>query len=102
MPGDCHPIPFVKKACLSSIVFSIGLLLLDGNNNPGFSGGPVCFKFPENDTFKIAGVISGYRYNKTTVFDNTDKETGMYVKENTGIVYAYDIKYALEIAQNWK
>jgi len=44
-PFGNTPIPFVKKACMSAIIKSGEdiLLLLDGHNNPGFSGGPVCF-----------------------------------------------------------
>lgn len=98
--GLDRPIPFVKKACVSGI--SGKIMLLDGHNNPGFSGGPVCFKncAPQTKTMNIAGVISGYRYSKTPVLDNMGNETGFYVKSNTGIIYAYDISVARDIIRD--
>ncbi len=62
MPGDKYPLPFIKKACLSSYIQSKGQFLLDGHNNPGFSGGPVCFKTADSNTYRIAGVIASYRF----------------------------------------
>lgn len=102
LPGETHPMPFIKKACLSSIIFPNGKLLLDGHNNPGFSGGPVCFKPQGSKSYNIAGVIASYRFDRQVVFDKDENETDMFVKENTGIINAYDIKYAVEIARNWK
>lgn len=102
LPKDKHPMPFIKKACLSTIIFDKGMLLLDGHNNPGFSGGPVCFKQHGSELYNIAGVIASYRFDKQSVFDKNNEKTDMFVKENTGIVNAYDIKYAVEIAENWK
>jgi len=40
--GSGYPLPLVKKAIVSSFV-KVGLYLLDGHNNPGFSGSPVVF-----------------------------------------------------------
>ena len=77
------------------------LLLLDGHNNPGFSGGPVCFSTPTQDLMTIAGVISGYRYHKKAIIDENDNPQPHYWKENTGIIYAYSIKHAVDIANNW-
>ena len=98
LPGLERPIPFVKKACLSG--FEAGkIMLLDGHNNPGFSGGPICFKkiSPQTTTMSIAGVISGYRFSQEPVYDLKGNDTGFYVKSNTGIIYAYDISLAIEI-----
>ena len=36
-----HPLPLVKRAAVSA--FAGDVYLLDGHNNPGFSGGPVIF-----------------------------------------------------------
>ena len=102
LPGLDRPIPFVKKACVSG--FESGkVMLLDGHNNPGFSGGPVCFKrlSTQTNTMSIAGIISGYRYYKEPVLDNNGNETGFYTKSNTGIIYAYDISIAREIIKDW-
>ena len=38
------PMPFVKKGIISAEATENGatILYLDGHNNPGFSGGPIC------------------------------------------------------------
>ena len=78
------------------------LLFLDGHNNPGFSGGPVCYRKADNELFPIAGVVSGYYSEKNFVFDEqTDTQLPLYVIENTGTVYAADISFALELIKNW-
>lgn len=103
-PGGNMPIPFVKKACMSAILQDgAGTILLDGINNPGFSGSPVCFKEigPNSRTMKILGVVSGYRFSKQPLFDQLDHETNFFVKENTGIIVVSDIKHAIQIADNW-
>lgn len=102
-PFGNAPIPFVKKACLSSVIKSGEdiLLFLDGHNNPGFSGGPVCFSSTDKKTMTIAGVISGYRHSKQAIVDENDNPQPYYWKENTGIVYAYSIKHAVDVAEGW-
>lgn len=103
-PGGDKPIPFVKQACLSAILKdNTGTIILDGISNPGFSGGPVCFiPVGSNEkTMRILGVISGYRFNEGPVFDKDGNETDNYVKENTGIIVVSDIKYAMQIAEDW-
>ena len=101
MPGDKYPLPFIKKACLSSYIQTKGIFLLDGHNNSGFSGGPVCFKKAGSKTYNIAGVVASYRYEELSVYDSNKKETDMVVRANTGIINVYDIKFAVEIATNW-
>jgi len=57
------PLPLVKKGIVSSMEFwpgTLEYLLLDGHNNPGFSGGPVFYTPPHTQNYKVAGVISGY------------------------------------------
>ena len=98
-------IPFIKKAVLSAIDVppdSGPILYLDGHNNPGFSGGPVIFaNFKEGDRLQIAGVVAGYRFQPTEVHEAEVQESDAptseqgkrivrYVRENTGIVVAYD------------
>ncbi len=101
-PGTNSPMPFVKKACLSGMLSpSPSIIVLDGHNNPGFSGGPVCFKKTGDRLYTIAGVISGYRFDKVNVFDKNNQETEYYIKENTGIINAVDISYATAIAKDW-
>ena len=96
------PLPLVKKACVSMLALFPGKtkqLLLDGHNNPGFSGGPVVFSPHGNhNEVRVAAVISGYRFEWDKVFIG-EKETSLAVKYNTGIVVAYAIDYALELIQ---
>ena len=103
-PGGKMPIPFVKKACMSAILQDgAGTILLDGINNPGFSGSPVCYKKigSREKTMRILGVVSGYRFNAQPLFDQHGNQTNFFVKENTGIIIVSDIKHAIEIADNW-
>lgn len=103
-PGGNMPIPFVKKACMSAILQDgTGTILLDGINNPGFSGSPVCFKKIGSSeiTMRILGVVSGYRFNSQPLFDQAGNQTSFYVRENTGIIVVSDIKHAIQIADNW-
>ena len=103
-PGENKPIPFVKKACMSAILQDgLGTILLDGINNPGFSGSPVCFKKmgSSEKTMRILGVVTSYRFNAQPLFDQSGKQTPFYIKENTGIISVCDIKHAVEIAENW-
>jgi hypothetical protein len=94
------PLPLVKKACVSMLAFAPGktkYLLLDGHNNPGFSGGPVIFSpHGQLQNIRVAGVISGYKFVWDKVFIQ-DKETDLAVKYNTGIIVSYSIDYAVEL-----
>jgi S1-C subfamily serine protease len=65
------PLPLIKKGIVSSMEFRNGCLdcmLLDGHNNPGFSGGPVVCIHLGTRNLKVAGVISGYRYEWSSVY----------------------------------
>lgn len=103
-PDSKRPVPFIKKACFSGR-FSDGhaCMAFDGHNNPGFSGGPVCYKSIDtpDGTMSIAAVISGYRFEKQDVLDESGRPTGNYVKSNTGIIFAYDIREAVRVAEHW-
>ena len=68
------PLPLLKKAVFSgnSLMNDIYVLLLDGHNNPGFSGGPVLFKDrlkSGDNKYHLIGVISAYvnQKNEMTV-----------------------------------
>ncbi len=99
-PGRRIPVPFVKKACLSSIAAredGSRVLYLDGHNNPGFSGGPICFKRQGSRIMSICGVVGGYRNDRRRVTDDAGNPLPMYSIENTGIVFGFDIAHAVEI-----
>ena len=68
------PLPLVKKAIVSLVAERGHYILLDGHNNPGFSGGPVVFH-PNNrgNDFCVAGVVAGYRHACDPVYKNKSK-----------------------------
>lgn len=93
-----RPLPFAKRAILSMMEGE--LYLLDGHNNPGFSGGPVVFSSTRGAPDRVAAVISGYRFHPEPVYEG-DSPTALHLRQNTGIIYAYRIESALElIARN--
>ena len=104
-PKGDNPIPMVKKATISGTIKENGTsyILLDGINNSGFSGGPVCFKNTRTNKFHIMGVVNGYKYNKKYLITKecklaeSEELSKCYIEENTGIIYSTDIKHAVEI-----
>jgi hypothetical protein len=98
--NDGFPFPLVKKACVSMLSLNgrgARYFLLDGVNNPGFSGGPVVFSPPGNgEAACIAGVVAGYRFAWDSVYLD-GKATELTVPSNTGIIMAYSIEHALEM-----
>lgn len=97
---DGFPFPLVKKCVYSGIYFEDGLLifLLDGNNNPGFSGGPVFFKDREKSStrYYLLSVISAYVNQKNQMI--TPFGTFDYT-ENSGIIISYGAKHIKEILE---
>ena len=103
-PESDFPIPFIKKACLSAFLKDeTNTIILDGINNPGFSGAPVCFKkINSNDkSMSIIGVVSGYRNEIKPIINNNFNQIPFFVQENSGLIIVYDIKYAYQITENW-
>jgi hypothetical protein len=85
--------PFVKHCTVSSFPVS-GVLILDGINNPGFSGGPVLYQTGPNQ--KIVAVISGYEQEPAEVIPSAQRRTppppashGGHVNLNSGFIIAY-------------
>ena len=92
-----YPLPFVKKAILSCIQASpIRCPVPDGHNNPGFSGGPVVFKEQNKKDFKIAAIVSGYRYRKEPIFSG-ENQLPLEYRYNTGIIVSYGIQHAVDL-----
>ena len=100
------PVALVKRGIVSGF-FGAPLgsfqesFLIDGHNNPGFSGGPVVTI--RNGKDKVAGVIAGYRSSYEEVY-GIDQSGGIdeskvvgSLAANTGILVAYNIKPALDI-----
>jgi S1-C subfamily serine protease len=97
-------IPFIKHAYLSANVSCSalypngtkddGLILLDGLNNPGFSGGPVVAPdmfspFTTVRAQKIIGVISAYRNDNIPLNVNGQRVDNASVAENSGIAIPF-------------
>ena len=97
------PVPLVKHGYVSALVSCSALnpgadadkklLLLDGMNNPGFSGGPVVA--PDLDQaghpMKLVGVISAFAGEKLAVSSKDQKASEESVNVNTGIVVVIPI-----------
>ena len=92
------PIPLVKKGILSNFLLEKPrkILLLDGWNNPGFSGGPIVYFHQQSQKFQLAGIISGYRYEITNAMQQ-NHDIDIQIKTNTGIIISYGIEAALEL-----
>ena len=88
------PLPLVKKAVVSALGVEDGPMLLDGHNNPGFSGGPVARRGTKEQQ-TVIGIVSGYRYDRRKVRDENGNETQHTYDTNTGIIFAHDIRHAL-------
>ncbi len=89
------PFPFVKKAIVSNLYFcndELHTIFLDGHNNPGFSGGPVVFSRPNSIEYKVAAVISAYRYEIEPVYMDS-KQSPFTYRYNTGIIVAHGIRH---------
>ena len=102
MMGDLNrqfPVPFVKKAILSAMPQGDQtMLLLDGHNNPGFSGGPVVFSEARKPrkSYRVASIVCGYRFEPESIVDKGGAEMPLIYRANTGIVISYDIRHALD------
>jgi hypothetical protein len=74
-----YPMALVKRGTISGIVpinleKKVGLVLLDGYNNPGFSGGPIVFRDLNQGgvVFDLMGVISGFKPEVVPVMKEHD------------------------------
>lgn len=100
------PLPFVKRAIVSAVCpMEQGereMIVLDGHNNPGFSGGPVVFddKWEPGQPLKIAGVVSGYRFAPEEVFGR-EGPVDAYVKANTGLMLCETIKRVTDLIERF-
>ena len=98
------PIPLVKGGLISGFHGSEALddrssFFIDGQNNPGFSGGPVVAV--RNGSYALAGVISGYIPVDSEVYSHrnggeTESNIGI-AQLNAGIMVAYNILYAMDV-----
>ena len=98
-------VPLIKSATLSGSVDWGGLpkLVLDGHNNPGFSGGPIIAYDNENKTNCIIGVVSGYYPQMNKVKNAKGEEIEDIISpENSGIIFATHSTFVEEIIRSIK
>ena len=103
--------PFVKHCTVSAIgQDGNNILVLDGINNAGFSGGPVIFKTGPDQ--RIVAVVCGYHTEPAEIVFSSSASRGLKenarqsakpaahpkgtVNLNSGFIIAYGINYATE------
>jgi hypothetical protein len=102
--GEILWMPYVKHCTVSAVPSGTpNILILDGINNEGFSGGPVIFKTGTEQ--KIGAVISGYHIEPAEVI-STLKDTPPPIPDpkdkkevanvNSGFIIAYPIQPAID------
>jgi hypothetical protein len=106
VPPGFGEIPFLKSGIVSAVDDrdpEASVLYLDGQNNPGFSGGPIVFWHPASRGFRVAGVVRGYRNESLPVLKQKDLANpearaynDLYTLANSGIVIGYDIRHIVD------
>ena len=92
------PIPWVKSGIVSAFDSPDRVIYLDGQNNPGFSGGPVVIDEPNG--VRVLGIVSGYRPDRRAVLDRVGN-VGPYTYDlNSGIVVVHDAGHIAQIASS--
>jgi hypothetical protein len=106
VPPGFGELPFLKSGIVSATDDrdpEAGILYLDGQNNPGFSGGPIVFWHPPSRGFRVAGVVRGYRNEALPVLKRKNLDdpqakahNDLYTRANSGIVIGYDVRHIVE------
>jgi hypothetical protein len=94
-----YPLPLCKRACVSALggtMPNFPDMLLDGHNNPGFSGGPVIYSRSGPTGFMVAGVITAFMAMREPVHAQGTPTPFTY-NYNTGIIHAYSIEHAVNM-----
>ena len=91
---DGFPLPLVKRATVSALGRNV--FLLDGHNNPGFSGGPVVFSLPNHRGLRVAGIVSSFGAVEESILQDGEK-TNLTYSYNTGIIVAHDVRSAIAL-----
>lgn len=106
--GEGYPIPLVRNAFFSGVTM-IGdhkIMILDGFNNPGYSGAPV-YDLNESGIPSLLGLISGYRPENRShggvykINENGKEERipDIYTKPNSGMILAISVHYIDRLAK---
>jgi hypothetical protein len=105
-PPGFGEIPFLKSGIVSALDDrdpQASVLYLDGQNNPGFSGGPIVFWHAPTRSFRVAGVVRGYRNEALPVLKRSQLPdpaakayNDLFTRANSGIVIGYDVLHIVE------
>ena len=78
----------------------IGLFILDGINNRGFSGGPAVFQLREDRhaEFQVFGVVRSYLPNEVEI-KIQGEASGLTSMENTGLMHCPSIMRAVDMIE---
>lgn len=105
-PPGFGELPFLKSGIVSALDDrdpEASILYLDGQNNPGFSGGPIVFWHAPSRSFRVAGVVRGYRNEALPVLKRKSLDdpearayNDLYTRSNSGIVIGYDVRHIVE------
>lgn len=106
LPGSHDEIAFVKAGILSAMDTrnkDAVLYFFDGHNNPGFSGGPIVYRDLEDDAYRVAAVVQGYRNEAYPVLKSANLPNpkakaykDLYTRANSGIIVGYDIGHIVD------
>ena len=89
--------PLVKYARLAAMPQLGFPMWIDGHNNQGFSGGPLCFIRSGEEDVRVAGVVVAYQFITRPVIYSDGRETDFVYQENMGLGLAWDILHCMEI-----
>jgi len=90
--NDGYPIAFVKSGIVAGFETNSGIsspIYLDGHNNPGFSGGPIC-TVDKDHRVAVVGVVSEMSYVDAPVFEGME-EIGLTVESHIGLVRGFNL-----------
>jgi S1-C subfamily serine protease len=94
------PLPLVKKGIISALASrhtGSNIILIDGHNNPGFSGGPVVYSSPGRpNELNVCAIVSGYESRAEPVL-LAGQSTALSWQYNTGIIVATEISAATNL-----
>lgn len=105
-PGSGFPTALVRSAHFSGVIThqSRDIVILDGFNNPGYSGGPIYSTQPSGQ-ISLFGIVSGYRIERPShgkIFrrnvDGTEEEIpDIFTKPNSGMIETVPLAPVTEI-----
>jgi len=108
-PGRGYPTPLARGAIFSGVIESKDgpIAILDGFNNPGYSGSPV-YARSKSESTALFGVVSSYRPERRThgqiyrQFPGCDEEVipDIYTKPNSGMIQVITLQAVNTVANS--